>query len=193
MLNLEVKQQESYSRLKLLLRLFFGVFYIVIPHMVVLFFVAIWAKVLWLYATFYILINGKYPKKAWDYQVGLLHWLSRIHLTFYNLRDDYPEFGWNTESDYIKIDVAYNEAPDRLWVLLRFLFMGLLILPHTFIWGFRNLWSSVLTFLAFFAVLFTGKYPKNWFDFNVGTLNWVLRILGYQLYLFDDYPPFSGK
>jgi hypothetical protein len=42
-------------------------------------------------------------------------------------------------------------------------------------------------------VLITGKYPKNWFDFNIGTLRWLIRVVGYQLYLSDNYPPFTGK
>tara|TARA_R110002050_G_scaffold204327_1_gene339565 strand:- start:52504 stop:53142 length:639 start_codon:yes stop_codon:yes gene_type:complete len=193
MLQLEIKPQETYSRLKLVLRVFFGLFYIVIPHLILLLFVIMWAKFLWIYTTFYILIRGTYPQKVWNYQLGLMYWLARLHLSVYNLRDDYPKFGWNTESNYIIIEVPFNEAPDRLWVLLRFIFMGVLLVPHIIVWMFRNMWSFILSIMAFFAVLFTGKYPQNWFEFNVGTLNWVMRILGYQMYLFDEYPPFSGK
>jgi hypothetical protein len=193
MLQLRVQYQENYSRIQLLLRIFFGAFYIYIPHFIVLFFVLIWSKILWIYSTFYILFTGRYPKSIWDFQMGLFAWLSRVHLSSYNLRDDYPAFGLKKEVGYLEISAPFNEIPSRVSVLLRFIFISLMILPHIFIWIFRNLWSGVLTFLAFWVVLFTGKYPKNWFDFNIGTLRWILRVMGYQFYIFDQYPPFTGK
>lgn len=193
MLQLRVDYQDSYSRLHLLLRLLFGGLYIVFPHFLVLFFVLIWAKLLWLYSTFFILLYGKYPEGAWKFSIGTMNWLSRVHLTTYNLRDDYPVFGVTKMVDYMRIEVPFNENPNRLSVLLRFLFGGVILLPQVFVWVFRNFASGVLSFLAFWAVLFTGKYPKPWFDFNVGTLRWLLRIMGYQMYLFENYPPFSGK
>ena len=125
--------------------------------------------------------------------MGVFEWLARLHLSSYNLRDDYPAFGVNKEVEYVKISAPYNEMPSRLSVLLRFMFISLMILPHIFIWMFRNLWSGILTFLAFWVVLFTGKYPRNWFEFNIGTLRWIMRIMGYQYYIFDRYPPFTGK
>ncbi len=193
MLQVQVKQQDSYSKLQLLARTFFGAFYIFLPHLLILLFVALWAKVLWIYATFHILLKGTYPKNAWDFQMGLMNWLARVHLSAYNLVDGYPAFGINANPENLIVTAPYNETPDRLWVLVRFFFSGLLILPHVFIWTFRNLWSGVLSFLAFWVVLFTGKYPANWFEFNIGTLRWIMRIMGYQLYLFEDYPPFTGR
>ena len=193
MLNLNVKHQESFSRMELIFRSLFSIVYIIIPHILVLVFVAIWAKILWLYVTFYILLNGVYPKKYWDYQIGLLHWLSRLHLSVYNLIDGYPLFGINKRIEGLEINVPYNESPNRLWVLLRFILAPIILLPHLIVWTVRNAISIVLTFLAFWVVLFTGKYPKSWFAFNIGTLRWVMRLMGYQLYMFDDYPPFTGE
>ena len=193
MFKLEVTRQESFSRLQLILGILFGWLYIGIPHLVALLFVVFVGKLLWVYATFVILITGKYPKGIWDFQVGILNWLSRFHLSSYNLMDGYPSFGLNGSAEQLKIEITYNEAPDRLWVLLRFMFAGVLLFPHFLVWTFRNLWSGILSFLAIFAVLFTGSYPEKWFEFNVGTLRWVMRIMAYQVYLIDDYPPFSGK
>lgn len=193
MLQIHVDQPDSFSRIQLILRTFFGAFYIIIPHFFVLLFVMIWAKILWLYVTFYILFTGQYPKKVWGFNLGLLHWLSRLHLSVYNLSDQYPGFGVHTNSEMLKIEIAYNETPNRLWVLLRFMFSALLLFPHIIIWSIRNIMSGVLAFLAFWVVLFTGKYPKSWFDFNIGTLRWIMRIIGYQIYMFDEYPPFNGK
>jgi hypothetical protein len=47
--------------------------------------------------------------------------------------------------------------------------------------------------VAWFAVLFTGKYPKGMHDFQVGNLRWGLRVMAYMTMLSDKYPPFSGK
>ena len=193
MLTLRVVYPESFSRLQLLLRLFLGWLYIVLPHMIVLFFVLIWAKLLWLYTTFYILLKGEYPEKPQSFILGTMRWLTRVHLTTYNLRDDYPAFGVHKEVDYFELELSNEEIPNRLTVLVRFLLSGLIIFPHLFIWVFRNFWSGILTFLAFWVVLFTGKYPYNWYEFNIGTLRWLLRVLGYQLYLFNAYPPFTGE
>jgi len=193
MLQLQVQHQETYSRLHLLLRTFFGAFYIFIPHLFVLLFVLLWSKILWIYATFYILITGRYPHKVWDFQMGVMDWLARLHLSSYNLRDEYPQFGVNKQVDYLTIAAPYNETPSRISVLLRFIFISIMILPHVLVWMFRNIWSGILTFLAFWVVLFTGKYPENWFHFNIGTLRWVMRLMAYQHYIFDQYPPFTGK
>lgn len=193
MFKLEVSYQSSYSRLKLLLRIFFGGLYIVFPHFIVLFFVLIWAKLLWLYATFYILLKGEYPMGTKMYLEGVLRWLSRLHLSAYNLTDEYPMFGVKKEVDYLTIKFEENEEMNRLLVLFKFLFAGLIILPHLFIWTFRNVLNGILTFVAFWVVLFTGKYPQSWFDFSIGTLRWLIRVVGYQLYLVENYPPFSGK
>lgn len=193
MISLHIERQTSYSRVQLVLRLLLGWFYIVLPHLFLLFFVIIWAKVLWLYSTFYILLKGQYPDKPKTYLVHVLRWLSRVHASAYNLTDVYPKFGLDQEVGYLKLGFEIKEPIDRLSVLVRFIFGTVLLIPHVFIWSFRNLWNSVLVFVAFWLVLFTGKYPEKWFDFQVGTLRWLLRIVGYQLYLVDQYPPFTGK
>ncbi|MGB0391812.1 MAG: DUF4389 domain-containing protein [Salibacteraceae bacterium] len=193
MLTLNVQYQKKYSRVELFLRSFLGGIFIVAPHFFILFFVIIWAKLLWVYATFYILLKGEYPSYSRKYLIGVLGWLSRIHLSVYNLVDGYPAFGINAEAKNVTIKYNGPNQINRLSVLFRFLFSGIIILPHLIIWIFRNLISCLLTFLAFWAVIFTGKFPKQWHDFNVATLRWLIRIIGFQLYLEEEYPPFNGK
>jgi hypothetical protein len=193
MFNLQVVHQENYSKKELLLRSFFGVFYIAIPHFLVVLFFITWGKLLWLYSVFVVLLTGKLPENIFQYQVKLLSWLSRIHISVYNLADGYPEFGLNGKSEVLTFEIPYNETPNRKTVLLRFVLVPLVVLPHLFIWAFRNVASVFLTIAAFFSVLFTGKYPKKWFDFNVGTLRWIMRVFAYLVLLTDEYPPFSGE
>jgi hypothetical protein len=58
---------------------------------------------------------------------------------------------------------------------------------------FRVIATYVVMFLAWWVVLFTGKYPAQWHNFVVGTLRWGMRIGLYMNYMTDLYPPFSGK
>ena len=52
--------------------------------------------------------------------------------------------------------------------------------------------AFVVVILAFFAILFTGRYPRGMFDFVVGTMRWVTRVNAYAQWLMTDrYPPFS--
>jgi hypothetical protein len=80
--------------------------------------------------------------------------------------------------------------PPGRWV---WLFKWLLIIPHLFVLAFLSIASFVLTVIAFFAILFTGKYPKGMFDFNVGVMRWGWRVSFYSYSALgtDKYPPFS--
>ena len=75
------------------------------------------------------------------------------------------------------------------------MFFGLIyvIIPHIFILYFRIIWGSILMFIAWWLVLFTGKYPQAWHEFNVGTLRWSTRITLYMSFMTDEYPRFSGE
>ncbi len=193
MFELNVFHQSNYSRAQLLIRTFLGLFYIIIPHLFVLFFFLIWSKLLWIYSVFHVLLTGKLPESVHAFQLGFLRWATRLHCSVYNLVDEYPAFGINGVSESVKLKIAFDEAPNRLTTLLRFILAPVVVFPHLLVWSFRNLVSLILTFLAFWVVLFTGKYPITWYEFNVGTLRWIIRVYAYMYLLIDNYPPFSGS
>lgn len=193
-MNYYVKHQETYSRGELLLRSFFGIFYIMIPHMFVILFLAIGFMFVRI-ATFWVcLLTGKYPRGLFDYQVKFLRYQLRLNARLMNLADGYPAFGLNGTDENTVFDVPYREKVNQGQVLLRALFGGIYVMiPHFFILIFRIYASAFVSIIAFFAVLFTGKFPKGMFDFVVGTGRWNYRIQCYLNFYTDEYPAFTGK
>jgi TRAP-type mannitol/chloroaromatic compound transport system permease small subunit len=194
MSTFEIKYQETYSRAELILRSLFGYIYIALPHLFILAFLSIWGAILTFIAFWSILFTGRYPESMFEYQVKLIRWSTRVNARLYNLSDDYPAFGMEVQDEHINIDIPYPENLSRATLILKVLFGGFyVLLPHGFVLLFRILATLVLAFLAWWAVLFTGKYPESWFEFNVGTLRWGFRVNNYINLLTDEYPPFSGK
>lgn len=66
-----------------------------------------------------------------------------------------------------------------------------LVIPHAIILYFFQLVASIVFFIATFAILFTGKYPRGLFNFYVGYARWSTRVGGYISHLYDNYPAFS--
>lgn len=195
-MNITVTYQESYSRGQLLLRSFFGVFYIALPHVFLMMFALIWSSIITFLSFWIILFTGKYPRSFWEFNLGLQKWNLRLNAVVYNLVDAYPNF-WvneNNNNEISNIELEYPESSDRVSVLLRTLFgFFYVMIPHAFVLMFRSIATQVLVFLAWWVVLFTGSYPQSWHEFNVGTLRWSTRVSMYMNYLTDEYPPFSGK
>ena len=129
-----------------------------------------------------------------EYQVQLLRWQIRVNARMSNLADDYPSFGLTAKDDHVSLEVPYPERISRGLLLLR-VFFGVVyvIVPHFFILFFRVIWGSILTFLAWFMVLFTKRFPASWHEFLVGTIRWNTRVTLYMSFMTDDYPPFSSK
>ena len=192
-MKLFIKHQEKYSRGELLLRSFFGFIYILIPHYFLLIFVGLWAAILQFVAFWVILFTGKYPQSMFEFQVGVMKWSTRLMARMFNLSDGYPAFGIKGTDEYTDLTVPYPEKVSRGLTLLRVFFGWIYVMiPHGFILYFRMIWVMILAFLAWWAVLFTGKYPENWHGWVVGQLRWQMRVNLYMYYMTDTYPPFTG-
>jgi len=94
----------------------------------------------------------------------------------------------------VTFTVEYPERLSRGWLLVKLLFgYFYVIIPHAICLGIYEIGVGIVTFIAFWAILFTGKYPKGMFEFVVGYMRWGLRVGTYMMLLRDEYPPFSGK
>ncbi|MBA7614067.1 hypothetical protein ES703_21328 [subsurface metagenome] len=193
-MKLEITHQESYSRGELLLRTIFGFIYIMIPHAFLIFFMGIWSGILSFVTFWIVLFTGKFPETIFNFQIGFMNWDMRVMAAFSHLVDGYPAFGVKGTSDKVSLQHDRPEKVSRGMVIVRLLFGGIYVgVPHGFCLSFRYIATCFLMFLAWWAVLFSGKYPDRWHAFNVGTLRWITNVNLYMGYFTDQYPPFSGK
>jgi hypothetical protein len=94
----------------------------------------------------------------------------------------------------VTFKVDYPEKLSRAVLILRIFFGWLYVgIPHGFCLFFYGIGVAVIQFIAFWAVLFAGKYPRGMFDFTVGYMRWTNNITAYMTFKRDEYPPFSGK
>src|ERR671936_1289392 len=154
-----------------------------IPHFVVLFFLFIAFAVVSVVAFFAILFTGRYPRRLFDFNVGVLRWSWRVGFYSYSAlgTDKYPPFTLKDVPDYpARLEVDYPESLSRGLVLVKW---WLLAIPHYLVvavfaggaslgwlggwgWGFGGL-ISLMAVIAGFALLFTGPYPGTIYEFVV--------------------------
>jgi hypothetical protein len=135
-----------------------------------------------------ILFREKYPRWWFDWNLELLRFSNRAG-TYLALMDDrYPS---TDERQWVRLDFPYPDAKRDLnrWLPLVKWFLAI---PHYIVLIFLYLAAIVVLIVAWFAILFTGRYPRGIFDFVEGVIRWHNRVIGYALILVTDrYPPFS--
>jgi len=193
-MKLSINHQESYSRSELLLRSIFGFIYIILPHVFLLMFVQLWGSILQFISFWAIMFTGKYPQSFFEFQEKAMRWNLRVNARMLNLSDGYPSFGLDGTDDSTSLTIPYMESSSRGSTLMIMLFGAFYIgIPHGFMLFFRYIGVMVINFLAFWAVLFTGKYPASWHKFVVETIRWGTRVGIHMMFMSPDYPPFHGR
>ena len=136
-------------------------------------------------AWFAILFTGKYPRGLWDLAKMYMGWRANVFAYAALLRDEYPPFG--TGPYPVTFEVDYPERSNRWTVAFRLI----LAIPQLIVLLFVLLAWLVTVVIAWFAILFTGRYPEGLYSFGVGVQRWTLRVQAYLLLMRDEYPPFS--
>jgi hypothetical protein len=135
-----------------------------------------------------ILFRQKYPKWWFDWNLALTKFSARVWAYFMLLRDEYPS---TDEEQAVHIEIPYPNVKEELKRGLP-LVKWFLAIPHYVVLFFLGIAALVSAIIAWFAILFTTRYPKGLFDFVVGVFRWSLRVSAYAFLLTTDrYPPFS--
>ncbi len=135
-----------------------------------------------------ILFRQKYPKWWFDWNIALIKFSTRVEVYLALLRDEYPS---TDEEQAVHIEIPYPDVKNKLNRGLP-LVKWFLAIPHYIVLAFLGIAAIVSIVIAWFAILFTGRYPKGLFDFVVGVFRWCLRVAAYAFLLTTDrYPPFA--
>jgi hypothetical protein len=133
-----------------------------------------------------LLFTKKYPRWWFEWNLELLRFLTRIGVYVALMDDEYPS---TDEQQAVHLHFTYPDAEQLSRGLP--LVKWLLAIPHYIVLFFLYIGAFVTVIGAWFAILFTGRYPRGIFNFVEGVIRWHNRVVGYALVLVtDDYPPF---
>ncbi|WP_163164010.1 DUF4389 domain-containing protein [Arthrobacter sp. Alg241-R88] len=186
--------------------------FLAIPHFIVLAFLWFAFLVTTIFAGFAILFTGRYPRRLFNFNVGVLRWNWRVAFYAYAAAgtDLYPPFTLGRTNYPADFEVDYPERLSRGLVLVKW---WLLAIPHLLVVaalaGTTWTWQAdtgdlgttyergtglsllgLLVLIAVVALLFTGRYQRPLFDLILGINRWIYRVLAYTSLMRDEYPPF---
>jgi hypothetical protein len=182
----DVEYPERLSRWKIFVK-----WILAIPHFIIVALLVSVAGILEFIAFFAVLFTKKWPRGLFDFTVQIYRWAANVYA--YDpllLRDEYPPFSGEAGQYPVTLEIEYDENLSRWQIFVKWL----LAIPHVIVLAFLGLAAFVAVVIAFFAILFTGRYPRSLFDFVVGTVRWWFRVQAYAFWFMTDrYPPFSLK
>lgn len=135
-----------------------------------------------------IVFRRKYPRWWFDFAREFARFGTRVAAYMALLTDKYPS---TVDEQSVHLDIDYPDAEKDLnqWLPLVKWFLAI---PHYIVLAILIPVAVIVVFIAWLAILFTGRYPRGLFDFVVGVGRWSLRVQAYAFLLVtDDYPPFS--
>ena len=135
-----------------------------------------------------ILFRRKYPRWWFDWNVNVTKFSARVSAYAALLADEYP----STEREQsVHIEIPFPDVKNDLKPGMP-LVKWFLAIPHWFLLFFLGIGAAFCVFIAWFAILFTGRFPRGLFNYVVGVGRWGLRVSAYAFLLVTDvYPPFS--
>jgi hypothetical protein len=134
-----------------------------------------------------ILFRQKYPRWWFDWNLELQRFGTRVGIFVALMDDRYPS---TDDQQSVRLDYPYPDAARELnrWLPL---VKWLLAIPHFIVLAFLEIAAFFVVIVAWFAILFTGRYPRGLFGFVEGVIRWHNRVIAYAVVLVTDrYPPF---
>jgi hypothetical protein len=165
-----------------------------IPHLFVANVLQQVGQVLAFISWFAILFTGKLPEGIANFQAMTLRYSLRAYVYAGFMREEYPPFAFGMmaadpgEDSRLRVDFQPElENRNRLTTAFRLI----LAIPHIIVLAFLFIGVVVVWWIAFFAVLFTGRWPEGLRTFVLNVMQWSLRVQAYLALLTDQYPPFA--
>jgi hypothetical protein len=135
-----------------------------------------------------IIFRQRYPRWWFDFSRELTRFGARVGAYGALLTDVYPS---TVDEQSVHLEIDYPDVENDLNRYYP-IFKWLLAIPHYIVLIFLTIAAFFAVIIAWFAILFTGRYPRALFDYVVGVARWWLRVEAYALLLVTDvYPPFS--
>jgi uncharacterized protein DUF4389 len=145
------------------------------------------AGVLFLPLVLMLLFRQKYPRWWFDFNLNLFRFSNRVTAYLALLDDRYPSTD-DEQSVHLNLDYPDARQLNRWLPLVKWF----LAIPHYIVLFFLWIGALVAVIVAWFAIIFTGRYPQNLFRFVVGVIRWSNRVTSYAFLLVtDQYPPFQ--
>lgn len=207
--TLTVAYPEKLSRLTTFFRLF-----MLIPQVFVYVFIYIAEWVIMFLSWWAILFTARCPETFFSFLVWCLRWGTRLTAYMFLLTDKYPPFHGRADVEYpVALGVETPGQLSRLTTFFRFPVIATptfvlgegvrwqwqpsagmpMTIPHVIILYFIGIAAMVILFLAWWAILFIGRYPRSFFNFVTWYFRWMTRVTVYSNLVTDKYPPFTGN
>jgi|RhiMetdeSRZDD1v2_1073273.scaffolds.fasta_scaffold09190_3 uncharacterized protein DUF4389 len=180
----DVEYPERLSRWKIFVK-----WLLAIPQFIIVYLLQIVGLLMVLVAFFSILFTKRWPLMMFEFMVQIQRWtMNTVAYALTLQRDEYPPFSGEAGEYAVQLEIDNDQNLSRWLIFVKWL----LILPHVIVLTFLWIAAEVAVIIAFFAILFTARYPRGLFDFVTGTMRWTIRVYAYGHWLMTDrYPPFS--
>ena len=184
--HVRIEYRERHSRSTTLLRAF-----MVLPHLVVLVVLGLAAVVVLVLAWSAILLTGRYPSGLFGFVAGTLRYATRVGCYWLLLTDRFPPFRLRARGDGYPVEVWIDE-PERLSRLTTCL-RPVLAIPAWLVLYFLALFSVMIAFAAWWAILVSGRLPHGMFEVMELPHRYQARVSAYSWLLTDAYPWFQEE
>jgi hypothetical protein len=158
----------------------------VIPILIVLASLAR-AAILFISVLLMLVFRRKYPRWWYDWNLQWTRFATRVAAYLFLMDDRYPS---TDEEQYVQVNFPYPDAERDVSQFMP-LVKWLLAIPHIIVLLFLTIGAILASIFVWFAIVFTGRYPRGVFDYIEGVMRWHLRVQAYAFILVTDrYPPF---